>query len=106
MSAPGSTADVGGIKDAGREGRLSFRKFAEHQLRNEFKQESMKKCELPMKAFADCAKTEGVFVVFRCREFQSAVNECMQVYMSNERWEMYKEEHAADLESKLPVTKR
>ena len=58
-----------------------------------------------MKAFADCAKTEGVFVVFRCREFQSAVNECMQVYMSNERWEMYKEEHAADLDTKLPVTK-
>jgi Cytochrome c oxidase biogenesis protein Cmc1 like len=105
MSAPSNSADVGGIKDAGREGRLSFRKFAEHQLRNEFKQESMKKCELPMKAFADCAKTEGVFVVFRCREFQSAVNECMQVYMSNDRWEMYKEEHAADLESKLPVTK-
>jgi len=93
------------MKDTGREGRLSFRKFAEHQLRNEFKREAMKKCDLQLKAFADCAKAEGVMVIFRCREFQSAVNECMAVYNSNERWEIYKEEHAADLENKVPLKK-
>jgi hypothetical protein len=36
--------------------------FAEHQLRNEFKQNSIKKCDLQVKAFADCAKEEGVMV--------------------------------------------
>lgn len=101
--ASSSSDTPGNIKDAGREGRLSFRKFAEHQLRNEFKREAMEKCDIQLKAFADCAKTEGVLVVFRCREFQSAVNECMAVYNSKERWEMYKIDHAADLENKIPL---
>ena len=85
---------------------MSFRKFAEHQLRNEFKREAMEKCDIQLKAFADCAKSEGVMVVFRCREFQSAVNECMSVYNSNERWELYKQEHATDLENKELFTKK
>ena len=106
MSPSSNSTDVGGIKEAGREGRLSFRKFAEHQLRTEFKKEAMKKCDLQMKAFAECAKAEGVLVVFRCKEFQAEINECMQVYMSNERWDMYKDEHAADLENKVLITKK
>lgn len=100
MSGP-SNDSVGRMKDTGREGRLSFRKFAEHQLRNEFKEEAMKKCSIQVKAFAECAKAEGVLVVFRCREFQSAVNECLSVYGSNERWELYKKEHAEDLEARV-----
>jgi hypothetical protein len=103
MSSNDSPANV---KDAGREGRLSFRKFAEHQLRNEFKREAMEKCDVQLSAFADCAKIEGVLVVFKCREFQSAVNECMAVYNSKERWEMYKIEHEADLENKVPMMKK
>jgi hypothetical protein len=97
---------AGNAKDAGREGRLSFRKFAEHQLRIEFKREAMEKCDLQLKAFADCAKIEGVMVVFRCREFQSAVNECMTVYNSTERWEMYKLDHEADMANKVPLKKK
>eukprot|EP00980_Cylindrotheca_fusiformis_P030258 scaffold24613_cov176-Cylindrotheca_fusiformis.AAC.2 len=64
----------GNMKDLGREGRLSFRK---------------------------CAKEEGVMVVFRCREFQKAVHECMAVYNSPERFEIYKKEHEEDLENKV-----
>ena len=30
----------------------------------------MKKCDLQINAFASCAKEEGVFVIFRCREFR------------------------------------
>lgn len=44
--------------------------FAEHQLRKEFKADAMKKCDLQINAFASCAKEEGVFVIFRCREFR------------------------------------
>ena len=95
----------GSMKDAGREARLSFRNFAEHQLRNEFKQEAIKKCDLQVRAFAECAKDEGVFVIFRCRDFQKAVNECMTIYNSTERWEQYKLDHAADLENKVISSK-
>eukprot|EP00429_Kryptoperidinium_foliaceum_P010058 CAMPEP_0176001420 /NCGR_PEP_ID=MMETSP0120_2-20121206/113_1 /TAXON_ID=160619 /ORGANISM="Kryptoperidinium foliaceum, Strain CCMP 1326" /LENGTH=106 /DNA_ID=CAMNT_0017333959 /DNA_START=54 /DNA_END=374 /DNA_ORIENTATION=- len=105
MSSSNPNETAGAIKDAGRESRLSFRKFAEHQLRNEFKQEAMKKCDIQLSAFADCAKTEGLMVIFRCNEFKSAVDECLAAYMSNERWELYKKEHAADLESKVISSK-
>lgn len=99
--ASSNSNQTGDIKDSGRQGRLSFSKFSEHQLRNEFKADAIKKCDIQVHAFADCAKDEGIFVVFRCRDFQSAVNECMSIYNSTERWEQYKKDHAADLENKI-----
>ena len=98
--------DAGNVKDTGREGRLSFRNFAEHQLRNEFKRDAMQKCDIPLKAFSTCAKEEGVMVVFRCREFKKAVDECMAVYNSPERFEIYKREHSADLENRVIQSKK
>ena len=89
--------DAGTIKDASRQGRLSFRKFAEHQLRNEFKEEAMDKCKLQIRAFAECGRDEGLMVVFRCRDFQKEVNDCMAIYNSPEAFEKYKQRHAADL---------
>ena len=103
MSSPANSKDsAGSIKDLGRDGRLSFRNFTEHQLRKEFKQNAMEKeCDLPIRAFAECGKEEGLMVVFRCREFQQAANECMAVYNSDERFELYKEKHmAAALQNK------
>mmetsp|Transcript_39165 Transcript_39165/g.94696 ORF Transcript_39165/g.94696 Transcript_39165/m.94696 type:complete len:106 (-) Transcript_39165:1483-1800(-) len=99
---PQSNPDAGDIKDLGRDGRLSFRNFAEHQLRKEFKADAMQKCDVQINAFASCAKEEGVMVVFRCNEFKRAVNECMAVYNSHERFEVYKREHMGDLENKVP----
>ena len=98
--------DAGRVKDTGRDGRLSFRNFAEHQLRNEFKREAMKECNIQLTAFSECAKQEGVMVVFRCREFKKAVDECMSVYNSKERWEVYKREHLADLENSVIQSKK
>jgi hypothetical protein len=90
--------DKGTVKDASREGRLSFRNFAEHQLRNEFKEEAIKKCSLQVKAFAECGKQEGLMVIFRCRDFQKEVADCMAVYNSPEYFEQYKQKHAPDLQ--------
>ena len=96
-SSPSAEEIRGRIKDAGRESRLSFRNFAEHQLRKEFKEIAMDKCKLQIKAFAECSKEEGVMVVFRCRDFQTAVKECMYTYNSPEAFEKYKLEHHEDL---------
>jgi hypothetical protein len=91
---------AGQIKDAGREGRLSFRNFAETQLRREFKQDAMNRCDLQIATFAECIKEEGLLAPFRCREFQRDVNECMAVYNSEERFQLYKRDHQADLDNK------
>ena len=81
----------GRIKDYGRESRLSFKNFHEHQLRKEFKELAMEKCSLPIKAFAECSKEQGIMVVFNCREYQKDLNDCMHVYNSPEAFEKYKQ---------------
>jgi hypothetical protein len=107
MSSPNNNnnIEVGMVKDTSREGRLSFRNFAEHQMRSEFKREAIQKCDLQLRAFSDCAKVEGVMVVFRCREFKKAVDECMTVYNSSERFELYKKEHDEDLQKRTIQSK-
>jgi COX assembly protein 1 len=103
---PVSDAEKAGrIKDLGRETRLSFRNFAEHQLRRELKEEAMEKCDLQIRTFAECGQQEGLMVVFRCREFQKDINECMGVYNSPEAFEIYKKQHAADLENRVIQSK-
>ena len=96
-STPSQNDIPGRIKDYGRESRLSFRNFAEHQLRNEFKEKVLQKCSLQLEAFADCSKEEGLMVVFRCRDFYRDVQECMAVYNSEGAWEKFKRDHEADL---------
>lgn len=99
-SSSSPPADAGRVKDEGREGRLSFRRYAEHELRTELKQDALKKCDLQVGAFAECIKDEGLWAPFRCGEYQKDVNECMAVYNSEERFQMYKKEHEADILNK------
>jgi carboxypeptidase C (cathepsin A) len=88
------------IKDDGRDSRLSFRNFAEAQLRKEFKAEAMKKCDLQVGALAECIQEQGLWAPFKCREIQKDVNECMTVYNSPERFELFKKEHQDEIDSK------
>ena len=92
------------IKDAGRDGRLSFRNFAEHQMRREFKDMALEKCSHHVKDFAVCAEEQGLMVVFNCRHHSKALNECMAIHNSNEAFEKYKEEHKEELEKRVMKT--
>uniref|UniRef100_A0A6U3Q7B0 COX assembly mitochondrial protein n=1 Tax=Ditylum brightwellii TaxID=49249 RepID=A0A6U3Q7B0_9STRA len=87
-------------KDYSRESRLSFRKFAEHQMRREFKEEAIEKCRPHIMEFGKCAEESGLMVVFKCRQFSKDLNSCMAVHNSNEAWEKYKEEHKSELEKR------
>jgi len=82
-------------KDTSRESRLSFKKFEEHQLRGEFKQDALDKCQLQLQAFAECGKESGLMVVWNCQEFQKDVHDCMKLYMSDDQWELYKKNHSS-----------
>ena len=92
--------DTGSMKDEGREGRLSFRNFAENQMRRDFKADAMKKCDLQIGAFAECIKEEGLLAPFKCREIKKDVNECMSVYNSEERFKLFVKEHEDEIQSK------
>jgi len=95
-----SPADAGIVKGTGRESRLSFRNFAENQLRRDFKADAMKKCDLQIAALAECIKDEGLLAPFKCKEYKRHVNECMVVYNSEERFGLYVKEHEEDIEKK------
>jgi hypothetical protein len=92
--------NAGSMKDTGREGRLSFRKFAENQLRRDFKADAMKKCDLQIGAFAECIKEEGLFAPFKCREIRKDVDECMTVYNSEERFKLFVKDHEEEIQNK------
>ena len=78
------------IKDASRSSRLSFRKYGEHQLRREFKDMAIEKCNPEVKAFAQCAQEKGLMVVVSCQSFHRAVGNCMRKHNSDEEFEKYK----------------
>ena len=93
-------------KDSARDTRLSFRNFAEHQMRQDFKQMAIEKCSEPIREFAECAEETGLLVVIKCRQKMKAVNECMAIYNSNESFEQYKKKHEDELERRTIRSKQ
>ena len=93
------------IKDDGRDGRLSFRNFAEHKMRREFKDAAIEKCSDHLRAFGQCAQDNGLMVVFRCRELNKKINECMHEHNSHEAFERYMKEHSDELERRTIKSK-
>ncbi|KAL7467552.1 hypothetical protein ACHAXS_007801 [Conticribra weissflogii] len=105
-NANASQADIRArIKDDGREARLSFRKFAEHKMKREFKEEAIKKCEHHVKNFGKCAQENGLLVVFKCRDLNKKINECMMEHNSEEKFQAYLRENQAELERRTLKSK-
>ncbi|KAL3778234.1 hypothetical protein ACHAWO_012901 [Cyclotella atomus] len=99
MSEPNSQAsNTGQMKDEGREARLSFRRFAEHKMRREFKEAAIKKCDGHLKAFGQCAQDSGLLVVFKCRDLNKKINECMMENNSDEKFQAWLKENEGELE--------
>ena len=92
-------------KEASRDGRLSFRKFGEHQLRREFKDMAIEKCREHINGFGDCAQKEGLLVVFKCRQFNKDLNACMSIHNSHEAFDVYLKENEEALLKKVPGRK-
>jgi len=86
------------MKDVGRESRLSFRNFAEHQMRRELKERSMEVCKARVSEFAECAEDKGLFVVFSCRKQHKAVQQCLSENNSEEAFRRFKIEHQQEWE--------
>ncbi len=108
MSAPNEnkTPEIKAqIKDDGRDSRLSFRRFAEHKMKREFKEEAIKKCEEHLKSFGKCAQENGLLVVFKCRELNKKINVCMVEHNSPEKFEAYLKDHEDELEKRTLKSK-
>ena len=80
-------------KDNSRDGRLSFKKFGEHQMRRQFKDMAVEKCKPEIQSFGKCAQENGLMVVWSCRALHKELNACMAIHNSHEAFEKYKEEN-------------
>lgn len=65
---PTMSSSEGGDKDVARDSRLSLRKTNQEVIRKQLQESARKQCAQEVKTFAECAKREGFFVVFKCRE--------------------------------------
>ena len=90
----------GQVKDDGRDSRLSFRKFAEHKMKREFKEAAIKECETHMRNFGQCAQENGLLVVFKCRDLNRKINECMMEHNSPAKFEQYLKDNTDELEKR------
>ena len=93
-----ATTDRAQLKDDGRDSRLSFRRFAEHKMKREFKEEAIKKCEVHLKNFGQCAQDNGLLVVFKCRDLNRKITECMAEHNSPEAFQAFLKENEDELE--------
>ena len=88
-----SAASAQPSKDTSREGRLSFKKFGEHQMRRQFKELALEQCKPQIHAFGKCAEENGLMVVWTCRSLHKEIHSCMSKHNSKEAFEKYKEEN-------------
>ena len=86
-------------KDSSRSDRLSisYSHKAEHVLRSQFGAAALKKCSPFITTFGDCAKKEGVLVVFKCRGENNRMNECLREWNSDEKFEEFKQARAREI---------
>ncbi|KAL7452706.1 hypothetical protein ACHAWC_004426 [Mediolabrus comicus] len=93
------------VKDDGRDARLSFRRFAEHKMKREFKEAAIKICEDHLKNFGQCAQENGLLVVFKCRELNKKINECMHEHNSPEKFQEFLKANQDELDRRTIKSK-
>ena len=62
------------VSDPGRDGRLTWSKYAEHEARKELSAIAIRKCDAHLAAFSRCAREQNLLVVFNCRAENRRMN--------------------------------
>lgn len=75
----GSAGDIKAQSSVARGDRMTLRKNNEEVLRKALQNEARKKCEAETKAFGECAKASGIWVVVSCRN----QNSVRRIYFSH-----------------------
>ena len=79
------------VSDPGRDGRLTWSKYAEHEARKELSAIAIRKCDAHLAAFSRCAREQNLLVVFNCRAENRRMNDCLHRYTNETAFEEYKE---------------
>ncbi|KAF0694486.1 Aste57867_14654 [Aphanomyces stellatus] len=82
-----------------RTGRLTWSNQAENKVKQELNAIALANCRDKTAAFVECSKEHGMMVVFKCREQNRILNECLHEYTSKEALEALK----ANKMNEIPV---
>ncbi|KAK1938044.1 COX assembly mitochondrial [Phytophthora citrophthora] len=80
-----------------RSSRLSWSNQAEHKLKQELSDIAISKCHSVAEKFAECAKANGLMVVFKCRDHNKAFNACLHQYTNDEQFEIYRQRREKEM---------
>ena len=67
------------------------------KLREELHEIALAKCDNIIRDFVDCSKASGILVVFKCREQNKNMNDCLTSYKNAEAFERYRSMREAEL---------
>jgi hypothetical protein len=67
------------------------------KLRQELSDIAIANCRTVSEKFAECAKANGLMVVFRCRDHNKAFNACLHQYTNDESFEQYRQKREQEL---------
>ena len=86
-SSSSATTDKVGAKNDARNDRL--RKVNEEVLRKKLEAEAKEICAPLFRAFGDCAKENGLSVIFRCNKQNQAVSDCLDKHCNDKKFEEF-----------------
>jgi len=66
-----------------------LRKVNEEVLRKKMQTEAKDLCRPYFQAFGDCAKENGIMVVFKCRQQNQDMSDCMDRHCSEQKFDEY-----------------
>ena len=71
----------------------------EKNLSEELQMIALQKCDHKVRQFAECAKAQGMLVVFKCRGENREMNKCLSQYTNPEAFAVYKAARMAELDA-------
>mmetsp|Transcript_5487 Transcript_5487/g.9001 ORF Transcript_5487/g.9001 Transcript_5487/m.9001 type:complete len:92 (+) Transcript_5487:111-386(+) len=72
-----------------RNDRLKIRKTNEEVLRKKLELEAHEYCRKEITAFGDCAKNNGLLVVFNCRKENMAMGSCIDSQCTEQKFDAF-----------------
>mmetsp|Transcript_20408 Transcript_20408/g.26061 ORF Transcript_20408/g.26061 Transcript_20408/m.26061 type:complete len:117 (+) Transcript_20408:112-462(+) len=73
---------------------------ADEIIRKDFLKEARDKCKEKVEIFVECARENNLLVIFKCRQQNREMNDCVGQYTSEAKWNEYRKKKVRDFEAK------
>mmetsp|Transcript_158 Transcript_158/g.206 ORF Transcript_158/g.206 Transcript_158/m.206 type:complete len:103 (+) Transcript_158:170-478(+) len=78
---------------------------ADEKIRKEFLKQAREKCKPSVEKFVECSRKHNLLVIFKCREENREMNDCVGQYTSEQQWNEFREEKVRNFEAEGKIKK-